>query len=445
MVIPRHDNSHSTALSLICISLVLRVVAGTSGPMPTRSGASTGNCAAIMTPEEAKRAIDPLVHALNTCRDDGAAWHLRYRVGVIHFKAGTMAEAEACFQQIADASEAPELIQACALNMAGQVARLQGDNDKALKALGRLAGLAERSVAARSGDASNAMLCRLWCAALIGRAEICELQKDYIAAANEYKRLLQARIDLENNDAFAGRIPLVMDRLSQLHLQERHVDEYLSLATALTARFPAYPRAPLIELESLCVRALRDARPAPEYAQGALCAPAHLIEHLRQAHHGLQAREQRGRDGRDTVLDAIDQICQRHQGTPMGALLDYHYAWLLEAAGRRDKAMEAIARVSGGGRRLPRASRGDDRDRPDEPVVPEAGRPHEDILREYAIIQHAIMLAERGDYSKASQLLATLSPDPDGNPHVSLLTESVSKSIQTLKREVPKDATRQHE
>jgi len=490
MVIPRYDNCNSIAFSVICVGFALRVLAGAPGTMPAPMRVSTCNSPPVLTSEEAKRAIDPLVRALSTCRDDAAACHLRYRIGVIHFKAGMMAQAAACFEQIAGASQTPELIQACSLNMAGQIARRQGDGPKAIDAFGRLAGLAKRLLTAESEDTSDTILRTLWCAALVGRAEIYELQKDPAAAAQEYQRLLQIRNELKNDEIFSSQTPLVMDRLSRLYLQEREVDEYLNLAAALITQFPAYPRAPAIELESLCVRALRDAHPEPEYLQGALYAPVYLIEHLRHARReladakreiprlgtgpdgddlpaetrALPAREEGGLNDCDALLDAVGQLCRKHQGAPTGALLDYHYAWMLDAAGKRDQAIKVIARVScrepgdskgedsplgartlpareERGQSLPRTSRGDGGDTPDQAIALPAGRPHEDVLREYAIIQHAIMLAERGDYRDALQLLATLPTDGDKTLHVSQLAESVIVSIQTLKREVPTDET----
>jgi hypothetical protein len=191
----------------------------------------------------------------------------------------------------------------------------------------------------------------------------------------------------------------------------------------------------------------------------------YLIEHLRQTCRGSGgpkpaiALEERGRslsgpgggDHCNAVLHAVDQLCRKHQGTPADALLNYHYAWMLEAAGERDQAIEAIARISCRGLPVreerapgaPQAPRENGRDASDEAVVPQTCRPHQDVLYEYATIQHALMLAERGDHAKALQLLANLSADGDKTPHISQLAESVTKSIQTLKREVPANEEQQ--
>jgi tetratricopeptide (TPR) repeat protein len=398
-----------TTVLLLTAVLAVRAADRTPAPVPK----STDDSSAAMTPQEAEKAIGRLQRALLACRDDSVAWQIRYHIGVIHFKAGMMAEAVGAFAPIAAAAHAPGILQACSLNMMGQIARRQGQTTAALETFGRLVALVDKLLAADPPDAFHSSLRRLREAALISRAEIYEVQRDSAAAAVEYEHFLQTEAVVANAQDSCADAPLVMDRLSQLHLQRRDVRRYLDLTDTLIARFPAYRRTPVVELENVCVRVLQEVQPEFEYPQGTLYVPVQVTAYLRHPRPAPPASE---------ILARVDQVCRKYRDRPTSVLLDYWYAWMLEAAGRPDDACAAIARASAS----PPAT---------EAGAPPAG-PSPDDIRPYAAIQHAILLAEKGDYNQALVLLASLSPDPDQEPHVSRLVESTIKNVQTLKREV---------
>ena len=200
MATPRNGNYDLllgiVLLLLIALMAALCVGADGDGPESVRLLRSTYDSADVLTAQEAEVLLERLKKALAACNDDDLAWRIRYRLGVIYFKAGRMAEAQSVFEKIAATSRAPDLIQACCLNMAGQTARLQGRDEEALAAFARLAVLTERLLAGEQSDILPAVLRRLWCGALIGRAEICESHGDAPAAAVEYERVLQVEADL---------------------------------------------------------------------------------------------------------------------------------------------------------------------------------------------------------------------------------------------------------
>lgn len=419
MATPRNDSYEVRVLLALAGLVLLAVTAGFAvgrevSQAPLLSG---GDSSDVMDPQEARTAVVRLRQALAACYDDHLAGRIRYHIGLTLFKAGLLAESRAAFEQAADAAGVPELIQACSLNMAGQAARLQGENAASIDAFGRLADLAGRLLADTQKDMPRSTLHQLWCAALISRAEIYEVQKDFAAAATEYERVVQTEAKGEPG-APCSAVPYAVDRLSLLHLQQGRVDEYLSLASALAARHPGYERTGAVELESTCVRLLRGIQPELEYPRGALDAPVRLVSCLRQSDSTAFTA---------AVLDAVGRLCDKHRNTAAGALLDYHHAWMLDAAGRHDDAIGALARVSSTGSAASTATADTPRD-------------HQEILRVYAVIQHALMLAETTDYNEALKLLATLAPDPEKEPHPAQLVESVTKCIQTLKREVPRNA-----
>ncbi len=436
MATPRNENYNLSVIgiSVILIFLTAAISIG-AGDDRTPHGLlmSTYDSGHVITVEEAEALLDRLGKALSACRDEDLAWRIRYRIGVIDFRAGRMTEALSLFERMVDAPGTPDLIQACSLNMLGQSARLLNEDGKALRAFGSLAGLTEKLLAGVEGDsacdrsqeaartdASQRFLRRLWCTALISRAEIDERGGDYAAAAAEYERLLQAETALTGGGISPDIVPLAMDRLSQLHLQRQDSGEYLNITAALTTRYPTYHRTPRIELERMCVRILPDTDGDSEYPQGVLHAVERLIARLKRSEAERFTAE---------VLDDVDRLYQKYRDAPGGSTIAYCYAWMLDAAGMRDRAIDVIARACSENE----AAR---------PTASDVNPGHTAVLREYAVILRTVMLVERGDYDEALQLLANAPPDADPESHPAQLAESMRKCIQTLKREVASNDAR---
>jgi predicted chitinase len=59
-------------------------------------------------------------------------------------------------------------------------------------------------------------------------------------------------------------------------------------------------------------------------------------------------------------------------------------------------------------------------------------------VQEYAKIQYAVIAGEKADYKEALRVLSSLQTHGHES-HISRMAESVTNSIQTLKREVPKN------
>lgn len=437
MATPRNENYNVSVvgISVILIFLTAAISIGAGADDRTSLGllTSTYDSGHVITAEEAETLLDRLGTALSACHDDYLAWRIRYRIGVIYFRACRMTEALSLFERMVDAPATPDLIQACGLNMLGQSARLLHEDSKALSAFGSLAGLTEKLLAGGGGDpacdrshvgtrtdASQRFLRRLWCAARISRAEIYELRRDHAAASAEYERLLQAETALRDGGILPDVVPLAMDKLSQLYLQRHDSDKYLNVTETLAARYPAYHRTPRIELERMCVRILPETDGDSEYPQGALHAVERLIAHLKRSDAERFTSE---------VLDGVDRLYQKYKDAPGGSTIAYGYAWMLDAAGRRDRAIEVIARACS-------------ENEATGPTASDVNPGHTEILRKYAVIQRAVMLVERADYDEALQLLAEAPPDADPESHPSQLAESMRKCIQTLKREVSSNDAR---
>jgi tetratricopeptide (TPR) repeat protein len=407
---------------IFCISLVVAIilvgdrVSLAAGKTSAEVLIATYRSSATITPAEAKSAVARLVTVLADCEDIYLAFRIKYRIGVMYFKAGMMRMSKARFLQIANDSKCPELIRACSFNMIGQISRLGAENKEALEAFNQVANLLEQRSFAGREYTPNSTLTKLWCSALLSKAEIFEFQQDYTASITEYSRLLHALSQNKNKDMSSLYAPLANYKISQLYLQRGDIDKYIEIVEALTGDYPEYHRTPLVKLELECIKFMKSISANLEFLKdGSFAAPAHLIANLKDSKSGTSA---------ESIVNEFDELCSKYQNTCEGIFLQYHYAWLLDALGKKHKAAEILARIF-------TMDIAYTSNKSQEKVIAE-------IVREYAKIQYAIMAGEKADYKEALKVLGSLPTDPDKS-HISELVKSVNKSIQILKREVPKN------
>ena len=411
-----YSSSLAFYLSLaIVITLTAEEVFPAEAKTPAEVLIATYRSPLAIAPADVKSATTDLERALANCEDAYLAFRIRYRIGVMHFRAGMIRASKAGFLQIANDPKCPELIRACSFNMIGQISRLRAENKDALEAFSQVADLLEQRLSVDREYVPNSAIAKLWCSALLSRAEIYELQQDYTASITEYSRLLHALSQSKNKDLSSQYAPLANDRMSQLYLWEGDTDRYTELAEALTGRYPEYCRTPIVRLELECVKFLRSVSPKLEFPHGSFSAPAHVIVYLKGSNDGTSPQ---------SVVDKLNGLCKEYRNTRAGILLQYHYAWLLDALGERPTAAEVFARIFSND-----AVNANSKSR--EKAIAET-------VQEYAKIQYAIMAGEKADYREALRVLSSLKAHPDKS-HLSELAESVTKGIQTLKREVPKN------
>ena len=414
----RKKESCSVILYLALVGAIMLMAEGVSFAdtrTPTKVLIATYKSAPAVTPAEAESAIASLEKVLSDCEDGYLAFRIRYRIGVMYFKARMMEASKTRFQQVGNDPMCPQLIRACSFNMVGQISRLQGQNKKALEAFERVANLLEQRLSVGREVVANTAFAKLWCSALFSKAEIYELQRDYAASITAYDRLFHVLRQNKNEDVLGQYAPLVNDRISQLHIRRGDIDKYTEVAEALTKDHPEYYRTPIVKLEVECVKLLRSTSANHKFINGSFAAPSELIALLTRSKGGTLAQH---------ICDKLDSLCKERQNTYEGVLLQYHYAWFLDTLGEKGKAAEILARILS------------------SDVAPANNGTHKkaviETVQEYAKIQYAIMAGERADYNEALRVLGSLRTHPD-KPHISELAKSVGQSIQILKREVPKN------
>jgi len=359
---------------------------------------------------EAESTIAGLEKELPDCGDGYLSFRIKYKIAVLYFNTNLMTSKNK-FLQIANDPCCPELVRLCSLNMTGQISRLTRDDADALEAFNKVADSLEQQLIAAKRNTIEPASAKLWCLALLSRAEIYE-QQNFTASINEYSRLLRMLDQNKFGDALSRYAPLARDRMSQLYLRLGKFDEYIKLAELLASAYPRYYRTPIIKFEIECIKLLKSIPGNFEFIDDSLAAPAYIVAYIKDSPDKSLARQIAGK------LDALCRDCPDIYGK---IVLQYHYAWLLDSLGERDKAVEIFAQI------FSSDLTGNDNEFWKKAIV--------ETIQEYAKIQTVILFGEKKDFAGASQVLSKLRPQPDKS-HLSELAKSVANSIDVLRKEV---------
>jgi len=409
----RKNGSYSITVYLATVGIVAVMAGGASlAGAPDAAEVLTASYEATegISTTEAEPIVAKLEKALANCTDDYLAFRLKYRIAMIYFRADRMEPSKAGFLQIAQDPKCPEIVKVCSLNMIGQISRLMGNDKEALEAFDQTSSLLARKFSSGAEDSACSALKKLWVLVVFGRAEVFEMQGDYASGVVEFESLLE--VLSRKKGRFSQYAAGVNDRLCQLYLRQGDTGKYVKAARALTAAYPEYYRTGIIKLEIECVKSLKSVGVDFNFSDGSFSAPSYTIAYLRRA---------RDLDSAQDMAEKLDRLSGEYADGYSGILLGYHYAWLLDALGERDRALEMLARVSSD------ECFGADEKHCRITIV--------ETIQRYAKIQRAIILGEKANYSEALQVLDSLRTD-QSESHISELAKAVSKGMQTLKREV---------
>ncbi len=354
--------------------------------------------------------IDTLERFLVNCDDDYLECRIRYRTGVLYFKAGMEDEAVKRFLSVAHKEDCCAEIRVCSFNMAGQILQMSGDYSKALEVYDELIETAKRQREGSEPGAFSPAVEKLLLLSIFSRGRLYQMDGNYSAAISEYKRVsgLFKGKDFEGVDNY---IALAEDMVSQLYLKQDDTAGYLKTAGDLIEAFPDYYRTAVIKLERECVRFLKENSYKISFPGGSFSAPARLIAYF---------REERGEGEKQEVAELLEGLCEQEQEGFGGFLLRYHYACLLDFLGDKERSIELFSQVCSLDT--------------DEITDDESQRRICEIIRNYSKLQRVIIMGDMGDYNRCLELLSTLDIPPDDG-HLTDLLKSIKKDIKTLKRE----------
>lgn len=371
-----------------------------------------------LTTETAEKTISDLNHAFTLCTDDALRFRTEYRIGIVYFKADDLAKAVGCFEKISRTPGCPDTIKLCSLNMAGQIYRMQAKDDEALKAFEELIELSQNFLAEYQKQENPASVLKLAVTAGFARAEIYQYNQDYDPAIAEYEKII-ACLELDKAPEANSYAPLALDRKSQLYLIKGRIEDYNQTAIELIEKCPDYYRVPIVRLETEAVKILKEKEFSINFPRGSLDAPARLTAIIKD-----------GGDKKikDKTASLLKDLSSQYSQSYGGILLGYHYAWLLDALGKQKQAAEVLEDIC-------KQAVSISNDTPGTASVIST-------LTDYAKLQQAVIFGEENKYREALEIVYSLKPNPK-DIHILNLSDSIEKALETLKREVPKDANDQ--
>lgn len=355
--------------------------------------------------------IAGLRQGLGSCEDVYLAYRIKYRVGVLLFRIGNYEQAKEQFIHVTRNDKCPAVIRAAGVNMLGQMYRMEGNVEAALQHFGELVTYSQKRLSSNSVPADRAALARFCASALLAQAEMLESQEKWRDSIVPYSHLVKLLSPDYQTEQKKQLLALAHDRVAQLYFRVGDMKQYFSHIDLLTGDVATYQRAPLAAMEKAFIEFSQKVSLQIDSAMGPWDVPAQVIG---------KADKITNKQELERFCQTLAGLCRRYQDSPASVLLRYNYAWLLDAIGEKAKAIKAFEAIVAFG---------------NDGKIPTGKGDLPAMIREYAKIQHAILLAENGAYTKALQSLNILDAHPEQS-HLGRLAESVGKSLQTLKREV---------
>ena len=416
MGIRKKESSSSGTLLIITVVLVILIATCTvvgKSPSPMKVFIDSYGIKDDMLPADLVKIALNLEKSLEACEDSKLVFRIKYRIGVLLYKAGKINEACLMFEQTATEANCPLLVRISSLNMAGQIHRLLGQTKKSLETFDNILTTTEKSLTTEKYTVPPIVL-KLAALAVFGRGEIYQQQEKYKLACQEYKRLFNI-LQYTGQDEFDRYKAICKDRMAQLYLIDGNSTGYLKASRDIVKSHPKYYRVALIEFEMAALELLSQDSYDMKFPRGSFDVPVRLV---------VYATENPNDEKVADIISWLEKHSTSHENNYSIAIVNYHYAWLLDVTGKHQEAADMLGRIS-----QVRSFNGDEHGFL-APLLKD--------LDHYACLQRATILGEVGEYKAAIKSAHSIPDDPN-NIHLSSLTESIKEGLETLKREVPKN------
>jgi tetratricopeptide (TPR) repeat protein len=295
--------------------------------------------------------------------------------------------------------------------MMGQIFRIRGDMESSLDAFEKLLKTIESSDVGHKQKICE----QLAISALIGRAEIYSSMKRTKEAVSTYQKLISKIENSSVTNDYVGYIPVAKDKMLNLLLKDGNIADYVKLVDEMLVDHGDYNRISIIEFKKTCIEFLCSVKANESFSGGSFQAPVELVRYLRR--HGV-------RD--NAIISEMQILCEKYEKDEGSILLYYHYAWALDAIGKREQAVEVLFE------KVCSNVLGEAKER-------KAKSLSEELLR-YATIQCVIMMGEQKAYEEAHLLVGDLLNDDEDQSHISKLAHSVAEGINVLEDKVEGNA-----
>lgn len=359
----------------------------------------------------AKELVSLLEKESVNIRNNYLLARINYRIALLYYKASMLDESVEMFLKTANNDKFPPMICAASYNMAAMILKQQGGYDDAVKQFEKVAELAIEDH--RLNNKNTPSILKLGSLALFNVANIHESQSNVDMAIDAYGRLLNI-LHSSQQERFRKYVPIAKERLAQLYLQKKQPQKYTTVCQSLLVEYPDYYRCPLIRFEIMCIKCIQKIAGDDQLPQTSYAAPAMLIKLFKDTPEKEKLA--------DYITWFESDVSQEVQNYAQ-LLKNYHCSWLFDSVGKKQLALKSLHAVN-------------------KDIANQTGYDNLDTIftaiQQYAKIFQAVILTESNDYNQAQDILASIKQN-DNQPHISKLINSVSKSIEILKRKVTKN------
>jgi len=368
----------------------------------------------VTTENEQKAVIQKLQGLCGNCKNKELQSRIQYRIGIMLFKSGNFKRAHKQLVGIASNAVSTSRIELASINMIAQIERMQGHDRQALEYYDQLIKNILDARKDASGDKSMQMLEKLYISSVFAKAEIYTFQKKSIEARKEYQNaiIFFEKALLESKRKY---IPVLCDHISQLALKIGDIKGYKEYSKIIINDYPAYNRLPLMKLESLVIRFFESKKIKQDYTNGSTELPVQLIRYVKEVGNSENLGE---------IESYFKKCCEQKNANKNLWLIKYHYAWFLDAIGKKERAGhlfdDIISEIN-----LNTAAQDDGK-----------GSYVKERLLNYSKLQKALLSGENKQYKEGLEYLASIQNDTK-DTHVAELADEMRNSLEILKREVP--------
>jgi hypothetical protein len=347
--------------------------------------------------KECDKVIVGLESVLKECNDKYLACRIEYRIGVLNFCIEDYKMAYKAFNEaVGMASDYDVLVSA--LNMKANCARFTGKPKDAIACFQELAQKIEKQ---GSGlEFEN----KLIVSSYYSMAQLYSQIGDVAGAIRIYTTFIEK---YEKADAMKDYVFKAMQSKARKLFESGDIKRYLAFLKVISDSDALGDSKGILELQQVCMNFILKNNEIKGLTSVAKI-PVHAVAVV-ASNSNCDALE---------LLKQIAGLSKKFENTKSIVYINYTYAWLLDASGNKQDSLKAFKEVI-------------------ETCKKAGVKERYYYLGEYAKVQSSVMSGELRDYNSAIKMIGCIDTGSAG--HLLQISESVKKSLATLKREVPKD------
>lgn len=347
--------------------------------------------------KEYAKVISELQSALKKCKDKYLASRIEYRIGVLYFNIGDYKNAHKAFNDVAEKGGNHDVL-VSALNMKANCARFSGQTKEAIVCFQELV----QKIENQGGNLKFEN--KLIVSSYFSMAQLYGHIGDFATAIKVYTAFIEK---YESAGVMQDYIFKAMEAKARMLFESGDIKRYQAFLKVVLESDVSKAHKGVLELQQVCMEFILKNGTTKGLTSVAMI-PAHAL--------GVVASNSNC-DSQD-LLNQIAKLNKKYEKTKSSIYINYTYAWLLDVSGNKQDALKVFKGVI-------------------EACAKAGVNEQSYFLGEYAKIQSSILSGELKDYNSAIKMVNSVAQTSSG--HLFEISESVKKSLATLKREVPKN------